>query len=96
MKPKAMKRKKIMKELNYQPTRLQAREIKDPFETMDYFFHDFPIHETRENFWELYKGWVIQSSQYANEETIKDMLCFYTQFMEFLDASYLYTKMQTK
>lgn len=91
-----MKRKKIMKKLNYQPTSLQVHEIKNPFETMDYFFHDFPIHETRASFWELYKGWVIQSSQYANEETIKNMLCFYTQFMEFLDASYIYTKMQAK
>lgn len=91
-----MKRKKIIKKLNYQPTRLQLREIKKPFETMDYFFHDFPIHEIRENFWELYKGWVNHSSQYAHEETIKDMLCFYTQFMEFLDASYIYTKMQAK
>lgn len=85
-----------MKKLNYQPTRLQASALKNPFETMDYFFHDFPINQTRDNFWELYKGWVIQSSQYADEETIKDMLCFYTQFMEFLDASYIYIQTKVK
>lgn len=93
---KAMKKKKINKKLNYQPTRLQAHELKNPFEVMDFFFHDFPIHETRDNLWELYKGWVHHSSQYANEQITKDMLCFYTQFMEFLDACYVFTKMKTK
>jgi len=88
-----MKRKKIIKKLSYQPTSLQASQIKSPLEVMDFFFHDFPIHETRENMWELYKGWANDSSQYASEEIIKDMLCFYTQFMEFLDASFIYTKM---
>lgn len=91
-----MKKKKIIKKLNYQPIKLQAHELQNPFAVMDFFFHDFPIEETRDNLWELYKGWVNDSSQYVTEQNIKDMLCFYTQFREFLDACYLYTKMKGK
>ncbi|MBB5645899.1 hypothetical protein [Pedobacter cryoconitis] len=91
-----MKRKKINKKLNYQPTKLQKHKLENPFDVMDYFFHDFPIHETRDNLWELYKGWVYNSSQYANEQITKDMLCFYTQFSEFLDACYVFTSKKAK
>lgn len=91
-----MKRNKINKRLNYQPTKLQKHELENPFDVMDYFFHDFPIHEIRDNLWELYKGWVYNSSQYANEQITKDMLCFYTQFSEFLDACYVFTSKKAK
>lgn len=91
-----MKKKNVSKQLNFQPTKLQNQQLENPFEVMDFFFQDFPIHETRNNLWELYKGWVYNSSQYANEEITKDMLCFYTQFSEFLDACYVYTKMKAK
>ena len=88
-----MKKKKIIKKLNYQPTKLQEHELADPLKVMDFFFHGFPIHETRDNLRELYNGWVYHSSQYATERITKDMLCFFTQFSEFLDAVYLYTEM---
>ena len=91
-----MKRKKIIKKLNFQPTKLQEHHLKNPFEIMDLFFRDFSIQETRDNLWELYKGWVYHSSQYTNEQITKDMLCFYTQFSEFIDACYVFTESKKK
>jgi len=89
-----MKKKKILKKLNYQPTKLQVDAIKNPFVVMHDFFADYPIEETRDKVWELYKSWIYHSSQYADQELTKDMLCFFTQLKEFLDASYLYTQMK--
>ncbi|WP_158797514.1 hypothetical protein [Pedobacter sp. L105] len=87
-----MKTKKIIKKLNYQPTRLQEHQLKNPLKVMRYFFYDFPIHETRDNLSELYKGWVYNSAPYADEKITTDMLCFFTQFNEFLDACYVFTE----
>jgi len=87
------KKKKIIKSLAYQPTKLVRHQIDNPFRVMKYFFADFTTHETRENLWELYQGWVYHSSSYVNDQAIKDMLCFYTQLEEFLEASYLYTQL---
>jgi len=87
-----MKEKKIIKKLNYQPTRLQEHQLKDPLKVMSYFFHDFPIHQTRENLLELHKGWVYNSAAYTDEKMTTDMLCFMTQFTEFLDACYVFTE----
>jgi len=88
-----MKKKKIFKKLNYQPTRLQDHQLSNPLKVMGYFFYDFPIHETRDNLWKLYEGWVYHSASYADEKITADMLCFFTQFSEFLEACYLYTEM---
>lgn len=68
-----MKKKKIIKKLNYQPTKLQAHELENLFAVMDFFFYDFPIEETQDNLWELYKAWAYNSSQYATVQNIKDM-----------------------
>lgn len=88
-----MKTKKIIKNLNYQPTKLLNHQIDNPLRVMSYFFADFPIHETRDNLWELYRGWIYHSAGYASDQITKDMLDFYTQFREFLEASYVYTQL---
>lgn len=86
--------KRIKKQLDYQPTGLTEAQIQNPLKLMTYFFTDFPIHETRENLWELYKGWIHHSSQYVDETQTKDMLCFYNQFTEFVNACYVYSEMK--
>jgi len=86
-----MKKKKIIKKLSYQPTRLQGYQLNDPLKVMRYFFQDFPIHVARENLLEIHKGWVYHSAGYADEKMTTDMLCFMTQFVEFLEASYVIT-----
>jgi len=88
-----MRKKKIIRSLNYQPTKLVRHQIDNPFKVMTYFFIDFTIHETRDNLLELYQGWVYHSPAYADDQAIKDMLCFYIQLREFLEDSYLYTQL---
>ena len=84
--------KRIKKQLDYQPTGLTEAQIQNPLKLMTYFFADFPIHETRENLWELYKGWVHYSSENMNAKESIDMICFYNLFIEFISASYVYVK----
>lgn len=82
-----MKKKKIIRNLDYQPTNLVRYQIDNPLRVMTYFYADFTIQETRDNLWELYQGWVYHSSGYVNDQEIKDMLCFYTQLREFLELA---------
>ena len=87
-----MKKKRIIRNLNYQPHQLQDHQLSDPLKVMTYFFADFPIHESRDRLRELYEGWVYHSSGYATGQTVKDMLDFYVQFREFLEACYVCTE----
>lgn len=88
-----MKMKKIKKQLNYQPSGLTADQMENPVRLMSYFFADFPIHETRDNLWELYKAWIYHSAAYRDEDLTKNMMCFYTQFLEMVNACYIYAEM---
>lgn len=84
----------IKKQLNYQPAGLTETQMENPFKLMSHFFTDFPVHETRENLWELYNGWINYSSAYVDANQTKDMLCFYNQFKEFVNACYVYSEMR--
>lgn len=79
----------IIKQLNYQPTRLSDREIQYPQEIIASFFLNYPIHEARANLWQLYQGWVYHSRDYANSEMIECMMMFYEQLIGFAEASYI-------
>ncbi|SDK58800.1 hypothetical protein SAMN04487898_109204 [Pedobacter sp. ok626] len=77
----------LFKKLNYQPTSLTALELERPEEVIECFFENYPIHTTREHLWNLYKGWVHHASEYTDAEIAMSMMNFYSQFVDFLDAS---------
>jgi len=89
----------IIKNLNYQPANLTAIDLENPIDLMTSYFLDHPLHESRENTWELFKGWLYYSSDFADEKMINYMLFYYTRTIEFLNASYIYIekkKMESK
>jgi hypothetical protein len=82
----------IIKALNYQPVCLSEDELENPLNTMTYFFVNYPIHQAREHIWHLYNSWINHSSEYVDAEQVKDMAFFYTQVIEFLNTSFVYTE----
>ena len=83
----------IYKKLNYQPpSTLTDYGLENPLHIITDFFSSHALHDLREKAWQLYKGWVISSSDFADGEENAKMLFFYTQLIEFLNASYVYTK----
>jgi len=86
--------KKIMETLNYQPAGLTNAELENPYLVLSDFFQNHPLHDIRENIWRLYKGWVNYSSDFVDGNANMEMLFFYTQLLDFLNASYVYTKKQ--
>ena len=82
----------ILKKLNYQPTRLAEGDINDPMGLISYFFVNYTVHGTRENIWNLYQSWAYHSAEYASADMTKDMLLFYNQLIEFLEACYVLTE----
>lgn len=82
----------ILKNLNYQPTCLTKDELENPLEAMTSFFANHSIHQSRENLWQLYKGWIYHSSEYIDDEQSKDMVFFYSQLIELLNVSFVYTE----
>ena len=79
----------LLKKLNYQPSNLSESELKDPEEVIACFFGNYPIHTVREHLWDLYKGWMYHASEYADTEITMSMMTFYTQAINFLDASFI-------
>lgn len=79
----------LLKKLNYQPSSLSDGELERPEGVIREFFENYPIHETREHLWELYKGWTYHASEYVDSEQTKDMIFFYTQIIGLLNASYI-------
>ena len=79
----------LFKKLNYQPSTLTSKELENPEEVIRSFFDNHPIHCTRTHLWELYKGWLYHSSEYADGEISKTMLSFYTQIILLLEASFV-------
>jgi hypothetical protein len=75
--------------LNYQPSQLTERELDYPAEVIASFFAENELHQIRANIWELYKGWVSSCIHFAEGKQYADMLFFYSQLIDFLDASYL-------
>lgn len=82
----------IMKKLDYQPANLSDYELESPLSTMSDFFDNNDLHHIREKAWQLYKGWVNYSVDFAEGEENADMLYFYTQLVEFINASFIYTE----
>jgi len=82
----------IMKNLNYQPANLSADELANPADLMTSYFMDQPLHKSRSVLWDLFKAWLIRSSEFADEELINDRLSWYTQTIEYLNASYVQTE----
>ncbi|MCX2479362.1 hypothetical protein OQY15_09695 [Pedobacter sp. MC2016-15] len=89
-----MKRRKIIRNLNYQPCKLQNYQLKAPLTVMIYFFTDYPVHEVRDKLAELYTVWLRYSAGHASKETIIDTLDFYTQFKELVEICYFDTMMK--
>lgn len=83
-----------IQKLDYQPTNLSECELENPFRVISDFFDNNALHDIREKTWQLYKGWVTGSSDYAEGQDNVDMLFFYTQLIDFLNASYLYAEQE--
>jgi hypothetical protein len=79
----------IMKKLNYQPNTLSAQELENPLMVIADFFDNNELHEVRDKLWELYKGWVNNSVDFAEGEENADMLFLYAQLINMLNASYI-------
>lgn len=82
----------IMKKLNYQPSTLSAGELNNPLMVIADFFDNNELHEVRDKLWELYKGWVNNSIDFAEGEENADMLFFYSQLLLFINASFINTE----
>lgn len=82
--------KKTLKQLEFQPTTLSKKQIENPENVMAYFFDNFPIHDCRSKTWALYKGWTSYAVEHADSLESVDMLLFYEQLIEFMNASFLY------
>jgi hypothetical protein len=82
----------VMKKLDYQPASLTDYELENPLNVMTDFFGNHALHDIREKTWQLYKGWVNASSDFAEGKESTDMLFFYTQLIGFMNASYIYTE----
>lgn len=84
----------IFKKLNYQPTGFTDHELKNPLPIITDFFCSYALHDVRHKAWQLYQGWVNSSSDFADGAENAEMLFFYTQLIEFMNASYIYTEKQ--
>lgn len=82
----------IMKKLNHQPSNLSAQHLDKPLMVIAEFFENNELHEVRDKLWELYKGWVNNSIDFAEGEENADMLFFYTQLIDMLNACYVYNE----
>lgn len=79
----------LLRKLNYQPTNLSSGDLENPEETIDSFFLEYPIHIVRKQLWDLYRGWMYHASEYADTEVTMSMMDFYTQAIDFVDASFI-------
>jgi len=86
----------IFKKLNYQPSSLSDIELNNPEEVIETFFENYPIHQTRVVLWDLYKGWTYHASEYADLEQISTMMSFYTQMVDFYNASFICAEKRKK
>ncbi|TKC58526.1 hypothetical protein FBD94_18085 [Pedobacter hiemivivus] len=82
----------IMKKLDYQPTNLSDYELQNPLSTMVDFMDNNDLHHIREKVWQFYKGWVNNSVGFTEGDENADMLYFYTQLVDFINAAFIYTE----
>ncbi|WP_316839130.1 hypothetical protein [Pedobacter gandavensis] len=82
--------KQTLKQLDFQPNNLTQEEMLNPEIVLANFFDNFPIHECRSKTWELYKGWTSYAVENADATQAVDMLLFYDQLIEFMNASFVY------
>ncbi len=75
--------------INYQPSQLTSKELSNPTEVLSNFFEINELHQIRTNLFELYKGWVNHASDTVEGKKYAEMLFFYQQMINFIDASYL-------
>ncbi|TDO23364.1 hypothetical protein [Pedobacter duraquae] len=79
----------ILKRLNFQPATLTITEMENPEQVLATFFENCPIHEVRENLWEMYKGWIYNSAEYTDPDQTRAMMSFYTELVNFVNAAFL-------
>lgn len=79
----------FLKKLNYQPADLSNIDLSNPEGVVNAFFENYPIHKIREHLWELYKGWTYHAAEYADTEQTRSMIFFYTEMIDFLNASFI-------
>lgn len=71
-------------------SKLSEKEVQNLQLSMRHFFVNHPHAEVKIAFWELYKGWVYHSADYAGKEEITDMLIFYEAMGRFVAEVYTY------
>src|SRR5688500_16747754 len=74
----------IYKKLNYQPSGLTDHDQENPLNIITDFFCSHALHDLREKAWQLYKGWVNSSSDFADGTEHAEMLFFYTELIDFM------------
>ena len=69
---------------------LSPQEVRDLQLGMKHFFINYPHEEVKRIIWELYRGWVYNSTEYVTGEEITNMLLFYEAINEFTNDVHHY------
>ena len=71
---------------------LSPEEVKDILLGIRYIFVNYPPEKLREIIWQLYRGWVYNSAEWAQEDDIRDMLLFYDFITHLIDDLFEYSQ----
>lgn len=88
--------KDIIEKLDYQPCGLTQDQITNPLDTITDFYNERHLHAVRSKLWELYSGWIVHLVDFAEGDQNAEMLFFYTQLVELVNAGYVFTQMNKK
>lgn len=81
-----------MENNNIEYKELSAAEVKEMLFGIRYIFVNYPPEKLREIIWQLYRGWVYNSAEWAQEEDIRDMLLFYDFITQLIDDLFQYSQ----
>jgi len=85
----------ILKRLNFQPASLTETDLANPEQVLATFFENYPIHVTRENLWQMYKGWNHHAAEYADTEQFRSMMSFYIEIIDLVNAAFVFSVNKT-
>jgi len=71
---------------------LSPGEVKEMLLGIRYIFINYPPEKLREIIWQLYRGWVYNSAEWAQEDDIRDMLLFYDFITQLIDDLFEYSQ----
>jgi len=77
---------------NIEYKELSPAEVKEMLLGIRYIFVNYPPEKLREIIWQLYRGWVYNSAEWAQEDDIRDMLLFYDFITHWIDDLFQYSQ----